>query len=170
MTRVHGDELPASPLFGGVKAGDWAELLAQAVRLDLDAGMSVFLQGKPADSFYAILSGAVEVRIKSPNSPERVVAGLNEGAVLGETSLFLGGEHSASVITTEPCTLLQFRTDAFLQMIEEKQTGAILVLYNMGIALAGRLRSADQDKESGPKAVASGTIQNTRDKSQRFLR
>ncbi|MSQ23875.1 MAG: cyclic nucleotide-binding domain-containing protein [Chloroflexi bacterium] len=170
MRSLHGDELPASPLFGGVNQADWAVLLASAGRLDLAAGEPVFIQGGPADSFYAVLAGTVEVRMSSPYAKERVLAHLGVGTVLGETSLFLGGQHTVSIYTTEPCTLMRFPTGAFMDLIEQKQTGAIRVLYNMGHALALRLRTSNEQLGETARIGASAMVRNDGGRQQRFLR
>ena len=167
MSRAHGDEIVASPLFGGVSQEDWAVLLSHATRLDLGAGQPVFLQGGAADSFYAVLSGTVEVRTKNAKGPERVAARLTGGSVLGETSLFLGGEHSASVYTSEPSTLLRFQTADFMELIEQKQTGAIRVLFNMGLALAARFRSATDPTVAAPGSTE--IVRNVTGHVQRYM-
>src|SRR5438105_2007322 len=128
-------EIPPTPLFGGLSQDDWPDLLKHSVRLEMAANEPVFLQGEEADAFFVVLAGSVQVRTKTP-SGETTLAHLNAGAVLGETSLLLGGKHSASLYTAEPCTLLRFKNVAFKELIEESNRGAIRVLYNIAHTLA----------------------------------
>lgn len=143
MTAPPANDLPPTPLFAGLEQDDWPGLLKNTTRIDLQTRDPVYKQGETADAFFVVLNGTVEVRARTASGPERPLAQLAPGAVLGETSLLLGGGHSASVYAAEPTTVLKFPKDAFLEMITERQSGAIRVLYNMAHALSVRLRAAD---------------------------
>jgi CRP-like cAMP-binding protein len=159
-------EIPPTPLFGGVSQNDWAELLKTSVRLELGANEPVFLQGEDADAFFVVLTGSVQVRSKTAGG-ETPLAHLNAGAVLGETSLLLGGKHSASLHTAEPSTLLRFKNADFQKMIEQSQHGAVRVLFNIAHTLAIRLRAADAhiaeaSRGSSPGSVVRGDLDRLR--------
>lgn len=141
-TNRGSTDLPATPLFGGVNQDDWPELLKHAGRIELNAGQLVYSQGDQADAFFAILAGSVEVRSRNAAGQEQILAHLAEGSVLAETSLLLGGTHSASVYASEPCALLKFPHAAFKELLEQRHHGAIRVLYNIAHSLAVRLRAA----------------------------
>ena len=143
MVAAHQIELPPTPLFAGLEQDDWPELLKHSTRLELGAMEPVFKQGETADAFFVLLNGTVEVRARSATGIERPLAHLAPGAVLGETSLLLGGEHSASAYAAEPSTLLMFSKDDFLEMIKQRQSGAVCVLFNIAHTLSVRLRAAD---------------------------
>ncbi|MSQ24264.1 MAG: cyclic nucleotide-binding domain-containing protein [Chloroflexi bacterium] len=154
-------ELPPTPLFGGLSQEDWPELLKNAVRIELDLGGIVFLQGEESDAFYVVVAGSVEVREKEEGRDQQILAHLGAGAVLGESSLFLGGLHSASVYASEPTTLLRFPREAFTNLLWQREPGAIRVAYNMGFALAVRLRAADAqiaDLSRGRAQTGAGQI------------
>ena len=161
------EQLPSTPLFAGVTAEDWPDLLGHSTRLDFSSGQAVFRQGDPAEAFFVVLAGLVEVRVKAKTGGDQILAHLGPGAVLGETGLFLGGQHSASLFATESTTILRFRKEGFMQMISERHRGAIQVLYNIGHTLSVRLRSADQhlsDGEGQPTATM-GLITNDANRS-----
>ena len=172
MTQAPIHELPATPLFAGLDNEDWPDLLGISVRLELGVGEPVFREGAPADAFFVLLKGLVEVRAKmKTGNAEKALAHLGTGAVLGETSLFLGGQHSASIYAAEPSTLLQFRNEGFLEMIRTRHRGAIQVLYNMGHTLAVRLRAADAEITAGAAAAAAapGGIIGNADKARKIF-
>lgn len=169
MTQSQPDSLPATPLFAGVDNEDWPELLGHSTRLDLAPGAAIFRQGEAGDAFFVVIAGLVEVRARAAaGGTEKTLAHLGAGAILGETSLFLGDEHSASVYAAEPTTVLRFRTDGFMEMIRTRHRGAIQVLYNIGYSLAVRLRAADDRLTSGSVASPGAFIANT-DRSRRLL-
>ena len=136
-------EIPNTPLFGGLNQDDWPELLAHVERLELQEGDKVFLQGELADAFFVVVSGSVEVRVSQDVHGQQVLAHLGSGSVIGESSLFLGGTHSASVYASEPVALLCFRREEFLDLVWRLVPGAVRVLHNMAHAMAVRLRAAD---------------------------
>jgi CRP/FNR family transcriptional regulator len=157
MTSTQPIELPPTPLFAGLEQDDWPDLLKFASRIELGPMEVVFHEGEDADAFFVVLAGTVEVRARMAGGPERPLAHLAPGAVIGETSLLLGAPHSASIYATEPCTLLKFPKDAFLELVKERQSGAVRVLYNIAHALAVRLRAADAHIAELSSRPAAGT-------------
>lgn len=172
MVEVPVNELPATPLFAGVENEDWPELLGRSVRVDALPGDAIFREGNEADAFFVVLTGQVEVRAANKSGPgEKALARLGAGSVLGETSLFLGGEHSASVYAMEHSTLLQFSHEGFREMVRSGHRGAIQVLYNIGNTLAVRLRAADTQIARSPVpglSVPVSVIGNS-DKARRVI-
>lgn len=163
-------EFPATPLFAGVEDDDWPDLLGSSTRRDFVAGESVFREGEDADSFFVVLAGLVEVRTRpKAGAAEQPIAHLGPGAVLGETSLFVGGQHSASIFAKEPSTLLQFRNQGFRDMIQSRHRGAIQVLFNIGNTLAVRLRSADAPLAGGAPTSPSASFIGNANKARRII-
>lgn len=145
MEATQSSELQPTPIFAGVEEEDWPDLLAKAVRLEVAPGEAVFHEGEEADSIYVVLAGTVEVRAKAQKgAAETVLAQLGAGAVLGETSLFLEGIHSASIYAAEPSTVLRFHKEPFVEMVLQRHRGAVQVLYNIAHTLSVRLRAADE--------------------------
>ena len=157
MAQANVAELATTPLFGGVQAADWPALLGTAQQVQLGAHEPIFLQGEQADAFFVVLSGSVGVRVKN-GSQEQTLATLGQGAVLGETSLLLGGTHSASLYTAEPSTVLRFPKEAFLAAVNDGQKGCVRVLYNIAHTLAVRLRAADAHISELSQATGQGTV------------
>lgn len=156
-TTAQAAELPATPLFGGLGPEELPELLTHATRIELGQGKPIFLKGEEADAFFVIVSGSAQVRANGGNE-NRVLAHVGAGAVLGETSLLLGGQHSASVYTAEPTILLRFANQAFMAVLEQSHHGAMRVLYNIARTLAVRLRAADDHIDEVVKAAAGAAV------------
>lgn len=163
-------EIPATPLFAGIEGDNWGALLSQATRKDLAIGQTVYKQGDPAGSFYVVLQGGVEVRAKAPGvAGEQPVAQFGAGAVLGETSLFLGGEHSASIYAIEETVVLEFKNETFMAMVRAPHPAAVQVLINMGYALAVRLRTADARLGSVAGALGVSSVLENPDKARKIF-
>lgn len=134
--------LSATPLFAGIGEEAWEEVLACCLQVELGPGEPVFVEGEPAEAFFVITSGSVRVSTDGPQG-EITLAELGSGSVLGEMSLLLGGEHSASVHTLEATTLLRFPHAQFSAWLEGHSSAACRVSINLARTLAARLRAAD---------------------------
>ena len=76
-------------------------LSAHLPEVDVAAGEAVVLEGGPSGSIWVLVSGALRVR----KGDIQVNTITNPGALIGEMSVLLGIDHSATVEATRPSTL-----------------------------------------------------------------
>lgn len=100
--------------------------------------------GEETDALYIILSGHAKVLIPDEQGREVILAFLGPHDFFGEMGLFDEQRRSASVETTEQCTVLRFSKTGFLSCISENFDLALVVIRN----LVKRLRAADRKIES----------------------
>lgn len=106
------------PLFAGVPAFRVATTLARGTTLQVPAGASIIRQGDPADRFYVILDGTVEVtRSEAPGEPSARIRSLGLDDAFGELGLLTGAPRSASIIAETPVRLLALDAPAFLDLV-----------------------------------------------------
>jgi CRP/FNR family transcriptional regulator, cyclic AMP receptor protein len=80
---------------------DVLDLTSHLPEVEFARGDLVVLEGSPAGELWVLVSGALQVR-----RGDLVVNTITEpGAVIGEVSVLLGGDHGASVAATEPSRL-----------------------------------------------------------------
>jgi putative ABC transport system ATP-binding protein len=60
-------------------------------------GAPIISQGEPADQFYIITKGQVEIQLSQPNSPAIPVTTMHPGQYFGEIGLLRGGARTATV-------------------------------------------------------------------------
>ena len=60
-------------------------------------GAPIISQGEPADQFYIITKGQVEIQLHQPNGPAISVATMSAGQYFGEIGLLRGGARTATV-------------------------------------------------------------------------
>ena len=77
-----------------------------------EAGETIMVKGEISDSMYAIISGKLEVvgesqDINGINRPDRVIATLTAGDVVGEMGMIRSCERSATVVAATSAELLQ---------------------------------------------------------------
>jgi len=109
------------------------QLIEYGYRQLFPAGQVVCKENDPGNSFYIILSGAVEVLSQKA---DKYIATLHEGEFFGEISLLLGTPRTATVRTTE---------DAILFVVERHDLQKLLVEQpNLADQIAQKLSERQQ--------------------------
>jgi uncharacterized protein YhbP (UPF0306 family) len=106
----------------------------------VEAGEIVVRQGGPADKFFIIVHGSVEVE-KQDDSGARLVASLGRGHFFGEVAIMSGTPRAATVRATEPTTLLAMDRDVFRNLVAQ----SLGMTADFDQVLRARLRSLDKD-------------------------
>ncbi len=134
------DRAASLPLFAGVPEAYLSAAFARAVELPLRAGQTVIRQGDPADRFYIILEGVLEVSQQaSSDGAPTVLRQLGADEVFGEIGLLGSAPRSATVIARSEGRLLAMDAADFLQLV---RTGAdlgprLLALHRGGSGSSG---------------------------------
>lgn len=108
---------------------------------DLDVIIKEFDE---ADYFCIILEGKIQVR----NQPGEIIARYETGSVVGELSLFEGGNRIANVIADGDCTIARIDADDMNGLIRSHPEIGVVVLRNLGQTLCHRLRSSNFQLEA----------------------
>ena len=147
--RVKGERTAASPeiadetrivaSFPGADTPAVAELLAAAKRRSAEPGTVLVRQGDPADAFYVVVDGQVDIS-KEIDGESAVVATLVDGQYFGETGLLCGTPRNASAVVSsqQPARLLVFSADQFADLVRAED------LVEEEIAALVRKRSATE--------------------------
>ena len=93
------------------------ELTKDCKIISIGADNVICSEGEKADNVYVILDGKVKVYKKDLKGTETEIATIDKGNMFGEMALFDKGVRSASVKTVEPCELLIFEGDKFLELL-----------------------------------------------------
>ncbi|MDB9494076.1 cyclic nucleotide-binding domain-containing protein [Spirulina major CS-329] len=94
--------LKTVPYFHYVGRAEIETLIAMGDRQTLPAKTIIFREDEPGDSFFVILSGAVEIYVEAL---DKFLTTLSPGSFFGELSLLLGIPRTATVRTTQETTL-----------------------------------------------------------------
>ena len=106
------------PLFAWIPAFRVAASLARGSTVEAPAGTEIIRQGDPADRFYVILSGTVDVsRAEQAGAVPARLRGLGPDDAFGELGLLTGAPRSASVTAETPVRLLALDAPAFLDLV-----------------------------------------------------
>ena len=83
---------------------------------DVSADMVIIEQGKKAGGIYFLESGHFTVRLDSGKGEQIRLKTLGPGTVVGEVSLYLGSEASASVVTDVDCRIYYLSKENFKKL------------------------------------------------------
>jgi CRP-like cAMP-binding protein len=107
---------------------------ALGVRRDFERvatpGETIFEPGDPADAFYVLLAGEVQLLDAGDGAP-RLIARLGPGDSVGETDSLLGRARSVRAVAATDARLLRLDRDVFLSMCLERPDIALQVMERL---------------------------------------
>jgi uncharacterized protein YhbP (UPF0306 family) len=104
------------------------------------AGEIVVRQGGPADKFFIVVEGSVDVE-KQDDAGFRKVATLGRGHFFGEVAIMSGTPRAATVRAVEPTTLLAIDRDVFRDLVAQ----SLGMTADFDQVVRARLRSLGED-------------------------
>ena len=131
------------PIFAELPTPDIDALRQLAQRLQVAGGEWLFRQGDEADCFYAVLSGGLDLLVTTAQGHDHLVVHMGPGAIVGETSVLIGGRRSASARATDATALLRFPDAELREMVHADSLPALRIMHRLAQALAYRLRALD---------------------------
>jgi CRP-like cAMP-binding protein len=106
-------------------------------------GVTLFRQGDPADTFYLLIEGCIELRARPPGRRVyRTIELVTPSCTFGDESLFDVAEYLASARVLEQSKLLMLGRDHFDRMVESHPDIAAGVLRCSGYCLTDTVRRA----------------------------
>ena len=105
-------------LFAGLPPGRIETAMRHATLRDVKAGTTIIRQGDPADFFYVIGNGRVEVSQTDERGTRRVLRQMSGGEFFGEIGLLSRVPRTATVVALSDCTLVVLDGAAFLELVE----------------------------------------------------
>ena len=149
------------PFFNNVGASAIADVARLLRPRDYPARAVIVRRGERGDCMYFIASGEVEVRLRP------ATVRLGPGEFFGEIALLTGGPRNATIVATQPCTLLTLDIVDFRQLLGH-QPGLARVVSEEAerrLAAARPGRSATNDEvvasDDHVERVSSSAMERT---------
>ena len=120
----------------------------------LQSGEEFITEGKPADYFYVLLSGRVQVSKKLSNKNEVNVATHGAGTFLGEVPILLGIPYEVTIRTLEPGRLLRLRREEFWNIL----TSSTPITNEILRTMAQRVQLVQSISQEQGKLIALGRL------------
>ena len=105
-------------LFAGLPPARLETAMRRATLREVKAGTTIIRQGDPADDFYVIGNGRVEVTQTDASGTSRVLRQMSGGEFFGEIGLLSRVPRTATVVALSDCTLVALDGAAFLELVE----------------------------------------------------
>jgi len=105
-------------LFAGLPPARLETAMRRATLREVRAGTTIIRQGDPADDFYVIGNGRVEVTQTDASGTSRVLRQMSGGEFFGEIGLLSRVPRTATVVALSDCTLVALEGAAFLELVE----------------------------------------------------
>jgi uncharacterized protein YhbP (UPF0306 family) len=107
-------------VFRGLPKHEVETLAARLETVHVEAGGVIVRQGAPADKFFIIVDGEVDVlREESPGQAPKKVASLKQGQFFGEMAILRDSPRTATVQAVTPTTLLTMDRDMFRGLVAQ---------------------------------------------------
>lgn len=127
-------------LFANLQPDELEALAAICQETVIQASETILSQNTTGNEMYIVAQGSVEVFIQGLEDSRSLVV-LGKGQVFGEMALIDQGYRSASVRTTrEGATLYLIESDAFYKLCDENYHIGFVVMRNLAIDIAFKLR------------------------------
>jgi len=127
-------------LFANLNETELEEIAAISHEKNIGPGEQIIQQNTTGTEMYIVAEGSVEVFIQGLNDARSLVV-LGKGQVIGEMALIDQGYRSASVrATREGAELYLIESEAFFKLCEENNHIGFIVMRNLAIDIAFKLR------------------------------
>jgi CRP-like cAMP-binding protein len=104
----------------GLSSEDLKRFAAGVKLRTFDSGATIIRQGDPADAFYVVMEGEVEVVRDRPNGTLEHVSYIGKAGYFGEIGLLHGVPRTATVrVSNDRTQVLEIERDLFMQMVSE---------------------------------------------------
>lgn len=127
-------------LFANLEQDELEQLAAICQEKTVGGGELIITQNTTGKEMYIVAQGSAEVYIQGLSDARSLVV-LGKGQVIGEMALIDQGYRSASVrATREGASLYVIESDAFYKLCEENNHIGFIVMRNLAIDIAFKLR------------------------------
>jgi NTE family protein len=89
---------------------------------ELPGGHHLFRQGDEGNSLFILISGRLQVVVKTVDGAEKTIGEIARGETVGEMAIFTGEPRSAGVLAVRDSVLVSISKDAFEEMIARSPT------------------------------------------------
>ncbi len=144
---VNFKELSTLPLFSNIPQETLPSIAGMLKEESFKAGQRVIQEGDPADFFYILRSGEMEVRktIDRETGKHKTLAILEEGDIFGEMAIFGKEVRAADVVTLKDSLLWRVDLKDFLNLLNTDHKVGLQLLKAMTVMLISRLRAVNQE-------------------------
>lgn len=132
--------LRSVPLFDSLGQSTLADLARAGRVRQVPKGKTLFGEADPANSFYAVCSGRIDILLSSPDGRELVINEMRAGDCFGELALITGQPRSTSAVARVVSEVIVIPREEFLAALEAEPK----LMRRLLETTARRLRSSSE--------------------------
>ncbi len=134
-TAAIANSLRNCQIFSGLSPSDLAAVADISVVKSLEKGEYLFREGEPAQGFYIVQSGAVNVHRVTSAGKEQVIHVFRPHESFAEAALATQSGYPADAIALETSQVLLIQKDGFLELLRRQPELALRMLASMSTHL-----------------------------------
>lgn len=108
-------------------------------------GEKIITQGETSYSFYALISGKLNVTINGDNGKQLLISHINEGEFFGETGIFDDGQRTATVSAADTVQVLVIERKDFFYYIRMYPNAGIKLMMLFVHGLMKKLNASNKE-------------------------
>lgn len=137
------DSLKANEFFKNLSQEQLQKLAASLRILNVNAGATIITEGQPADSFFVIHEGQVEVLKEDSTNTNHRLSYLESQDIFGEFALLENTSRSATIRATQQTILLAISANEFKKILAESQLSE-QIFQNLSEKLSDKLKFTNE--------------------------
>jgi MFS family permease len=115
-------------IFGSASRTALERLAADAREVGVPAGSAIVREGQPADAFYVLIEGSVDIAARGEaGGPERHIRTMEPVSAFGEIGLLARSSRTATVTALQSSRLYRIRGEAFLEALSSAPASGAFV-------------------------------------------
>ena len=155
MTPSEASKVIRGVLCRGLSYEQTDQILKAMVPVKAEAGTAVFKEGERPQGLMVLLEGTVEVMKEGGE----ILATIDAPTVLGEISLLMESQHTASVRAKTACEFSLLTSTQFHRLLREESLAAYKVIAILAEVLARRLNRMDEKFVEVSRKTASTHVE-----------
>jgi len=133
--------LRALPVFEGLGDGELRKMARLFKQKLFRPGERVFGKGDSGVEAYVVMRGQIDIRLTEESAP---IARVSAGQIFGELAFLDGAARGALAVASQASILLVIQRSEFYELAQREPHLGMVVMRNVAMILADRLRRANQ--------------------------
>ena len=124
---------------------DFQFFIGSSELLKYEDGELIVKQGSVDQSFYAVVSGSVQVMVEETGGKDVYISTIGAGEVFGEAGIFLKVPRTANVLSLDDSIILRISREAVMKFIRQYPVSGNKFLMVIVHSLLKKLKEANQE-------------------------
>lgn len=129
------------PFFGSLNIDQLKQIAMISDEIAVDSGVSILLEGKPAQDIYLLIEGGIDVFFSIDQEKEFFVSEINPGEPFGISAMVEPYQVTTSVRTSKPSRMIQISASELRNACNQDKDLATFIYQQIAKAAIERLNS-----------------------------